>query len=839
MDLLYAALTGGFVDTLWHDIRYGLRTLARSPGFLAVAVLTLALGIGANTAIFSVVDAALLRPLPFRAPDQLVQLWETESAAGSYPLTGADFLDWRSQNQTFEDMAVYSFQESFNASGAGEPERALIVETQANFFPMLGVQPMLGRAFLSGEDQAGHNHVALLSYGFWQRHFGGDKSALGKTVVLNGEHYEVVGVMSAWYLIPGLADMWTPIDASTKALGPRGSHHLRVMGRIKNGMTLEQARADLKLVSGRLEKQYPDNNSKVSAVVVPLREQINGSTRTQLWVMFGAVTLVLLIACVNVANLLLVRSSGRRREIAVRAALGAGRWRVVRQLLTESVLLSIAGAIPGIGLAYMCVAWIRTAKGIPVVQPNPISVEPVVLLFTLAVAVTIGILFGLMPALQSSRVSLNEVLNASGRMVVTATTRGRLVRDALVTVEIALSLVLLAGAGLLIRTFSNLRQVDIGVHADKVLTATVLLPHSQYASIEAQTNFYRQLLERLNAAPGVYGAAVAGELPLNGGNNGYVTIDGQSSESSANQLVEWNTTTPDYFRVMGIPLISGRSFSEADIASTAAAASKAQAMQASDAGNTNSGTKIEMATIINQTMARKFWPDQDPIGKTFRGGGDKISNRVIGIVGDTKPFDLGQKPMPQAYFGLAWGLGDRPSALSVVVQGSGEPGALAGTLRSTVQSLDSSLAVFNVATVPEIISTSMTTTTYQTFLLAIFAGLALLLASVGIYGVLSYVVTQRTNEIGIRMALGAGRGNVLCMILRLGLVLTVTGIGVGVAGTYALTRLLGTLLYSVKPTDPLTFIAVSVLMGTVAMSACMVPAWRATRVDPTVALRYE
>ena len=825
------------MDTFWHDLRYGFRTLGRSPGFLAVAVITLALGIGANTAIFSVVDAVLLRPLPFRAPEQLVALFETESAAGSYPLTGADYLDWRSQNQTLEDMATYSYQESFNASGAGEPERAVVVETQSNFFSMLGVEPMLGRAFLNGEDQAGRNHVAVLSYGFWQRHFGGDKSALGKAVMLNGEHYEVVGVMPSWYLIPAAADMWTPIDASPKALGPRGEHHLRALGRIKAGITVEQARADLKTVAARLEKQYPNNNSQVSAIVVPLKEQFVGTTRSQVWVMFGAVTLVLLIACVNVANLLLARSSGRQREIAVRTALGADRARVIRQLLTESVLLSACGAIPGIGLAYVCVAWLRTAKGLPVSQPNPISVEPMVLLFTLAVTVVIGILFGLMPALQVSRVSLNVVLNSGGRMAVTATTRGRLVRDSLVTLEIALSLVLLAGAGLLIRTFSNLRQVDIGVHADKVLTATAMLPRGPYKSLQSQTAFFRQLIERLNAAPGVHGAAVASEIPLNGGNNGYVTIEGRSDESTKNQLVEWDVVTPDYFRVMGIPLISGRTLTDADIQSAVEAQAKLQALPDGSPELKAAIDKTVMPTLINQTMARRFWPNEDAIGKMFKGGG--TPNRVIGIVGDTKVFGLGQKAMPQAYYALTGTEGDRPAPVSIVVQGSGEPAALTGTLRGMVSSLDSSLAVFSVQTVPDLIATSMTTTTFQTFLLGVFAGLALLLASVGIYGVLSYVVTQRTNEIGIRMALGAGRGKVLWMILRQGLVLTVIGIGVGVAGTYALTGLLASLLFGVKANDPLTFIAVSVVMGVVAMSACMVPAWRATRVDPMVALRYE
>jgi predicted permease len=825
------------VDTFWHDIRYGLRTLGRSPGFLAVAVLTLALGIGANTAIFSVVDAVLLRSLPFRAPDQLVALFETESAPGNYPLTGADYLDWRAQNQTFEDMATYSYQESFNASGAGEPERAVVVETQSNFFSMLGVEPTIGRAFLNGEDQAGRNHVAVLSYGFWQRHFGGDKSALGKSVLLNGEHYEVVGVMPSWYLIPAAADMWTPIDASLKGLGGRGSHHLRALGRIKAGISVEQARADLTTVAARLEKQFPDNNSKVSAIVIPLREQFVGATRSQVWVMFGAVTLVLLIACVNVANLLLARSSGRQREIAVRTALGADRRRVVRQLLTESVLLSACGAIPGIGLAYVCVAWLRTAKGLPVNQPNPISVEPMVLLFTLGVTVVIGILFGLMPALQSSRVNLNEVLNSGGRMAVTATKRGRLLRDSLVTVEIALSLVLLAGAGLLIRTFSNMRQVDIGVHADKVLTATAMLPRGPYKSLQSQTAFFHRLIEQLNAAPGVHGVAIASELPLNGGNNGYISIEGQSDESTKNQLVEWNVITPDYFRVMGIPLISGRNLTDADTQNAVEVQTKIEALPEGSPELKAAIEKMVTPAVINQTMARRYWPNSDAIGKTFKSGSG--SNRVIGIVGDTKVFGLGQKAMPQAYFSLTGTEGDRPAPISIVVQGSGEPAALVGTLRSAVNSLDNSLAIFNVQTVPDLVATSMTATTFQTFLLSVFAGLALLLASVGIYGVLSYVVTQRTNEIGIRMALGAGRGKVLWMILRQGLVLTVIGIGVGVAGTFALTGLLGSLLFGVKENDPLTFIAVSIVMGVVAMSACMVPAWRATRVDPMVALRYE
>ncbi len=825
------------MDTFRHDIRYGLRTLMRNPGFMAVAVLTLALGIGANSAIFSVVDAVLLRPLPFRAPDQLVALWETESAPGIYPLTGTDFIDWRAQNHSFEDICVFTFQESFNASGAGETERAAVVETQADFFSILGVQPILGRTFVPGEDSAGLNRVALLSYGFWQRHFGGDRSALGKKVELNGEAYEVVGVLPAWYRTPGFADLWIPIDASPKALGPRGEHHLRALGRVKNGMTVEQARADLRTVSARLEKQYPDENSKVSSVVMPMKDILVGNSRTQLWIMFGAVTLVLLIACVNVANLLLARSTSRRREIAVRAALGADRWRLIRQLLTESVMLSIAGAIPGIGLAYLCVAWLRTAQGIPIPQPNPIGVEPIVLLFTLGVSVVVGVLFGLMPALQTSRVALSETLTSGGKMGSTANRGGRFVRDALVTVEIALSLALLAGAGLLVRTFTNLREVNIGVHADRVLTAKVLLPPSKYSSTDQQNEFYERLVRSLSASPGVESAALASELPLEGGNNGYVMVNGQSSESMAQPLVEWTSVTPNYFRVMGIPLIAGRDLMDADLEKTATAARKLLAMDQSVKLD-KSAIDFELVAVISQAMAREFWPDKDPLGQIFIRSGI-IPVRVIGVVGDIKQFNLRSRPMPQAYFGLPWALGPQPPAISIVMKGAGEPLALAGSLRATVQSLDETLAIFQVSTMPEIVSNAMNDTNYQTLLLGIFAGLALLLASVGIYGVLSFVVSQRTSEIGIRMALGAGRDDILWMVLRQGFVLTAVGIGVGIAATVALTSLLESLLFGVKPTDTVTLIAVSFLMALVATAACLMPAFRATRVDPMTAVRYE
>jgi predicted permease len=456
--------------------------LARKPAFATLAILTLALGIGANTAIFSVVNAVLLRPLPFQKPDQLVQLWQTESSPGNFPMTGQDYLDWRAQNRTFEDMAVYSFQESFNASGSSEPERVTGVETQANYFSLLRVQPFWGRLFLTGDFQARQNHEVLLSYGFWKRHFAGEAGILGSSIELNGERNKIVGVMPSWFRIPGGADLWVPIDITPRVLSGRGSHHLRALGRVKDGVSIEQARADLLAISTNLEKQFPNSNDKVHSVVVSLGRQLIGDSGTQIWIMFGAVALVLLIACVNVANLLLARAIDRRREIAMRAVLGAPRARLVRQLLTESVLLAVLGALPGIGLAYIFVSLLTRAQSLPFPQPNPIGVNPIVLAFTFLVSIAVGILFGLAPAIQVSRLKLIDELKSGGKSAHTASIRSHFLRNALVTSEIALSLALLAGAALLLRTFVNLRAVNVGVKAENALTAAIQLPEKKISN---------------------------------------------------------------------------------------------------------------------------------------------------------------------------------------------------------------------------------------------------------------------------------------------------------------------------------------------------------------------
>ena len=823
------------MGTFFQDIRYGIRVLARKPGFTALAVLTLALGIGANTAIFSVVDAVLLRPLPYRDSDKLVQIFETELSPGNFPLTGQDFLDWRAQNRTFQDMAVYSHQESFNVSavGATEPERAIVVETQANFFDLLGVEPLRGRAFLNGEDQAGKNHVALLSYGFWQRFFAGQISALNGSLKMNGETYTIVGVMPAWYQIPGNADLWVPIDASSKGLGGRGNHHLRAIGRIKSGATLSQATADLRTVAAAIEKQFPDSNKGETAVLIPLREQITGNTRGQLLTLFGVVALVLLIACVNVANLLLARATGRKREFAMRAALGASRTRLVRQLLTESVMLALFGAVPGILLAYLCVSLLGDSTQMPFPRANPIEVNPMVLLFTIAVSVGIGILFGLAPAIQTSQVDLIDVMKSAAGRSGSLSGSGKLVRDALVVTEIAASLALLAGAALLIRTFANLRAVDIGVNGSNVLTAQILLPESGYGTYDKQVAFYNQLAEKLSNTAGLRAAGITSEVPMAGGNNGYVKIDGQPESTSEGQLVEWTYITPGYNRTMGIPLLSGRELNDADLARTADDVRKINALP--DNAPTPAG--IEIPAVISQTMAKKFWTVQDAVGKAFHSNGTPM--RVVGVVPDVKIFSLTRDPIPQAYLPLPWTFGTRHFPMIVVVRGESSPEQLTGTVRSVVQSLDQSLAVFAIQPMKGIVASSMSQQTNQTVLLGFFAALALVLAAIGTYGVMSYLVTQRTGEIGIRMALGADRKTVLWLVLRQGLMLALVGIAVGIVGTIATSSLLRSMLFGVQSNDVLTLVAASGIMGAVALAACAIPAMRAMRVEPVIALRYE
>jgi predicted permease len=825
------------IETLLQDLRYGLRQLRRSPGFTIVAVLTLALGIGANTAIFSVVDAVLVRPLPFRNPAQLVWLRETQAMMGDFPITGPDYLDWQAQAQTLEGASLFDWGESFNVSVAGEPEPAYVVRTQANFFSLLGVEPLVGRTFLKGEDQPGRNHVAILSYGFWQRQFGGARDAVGKDLELNGEGYSVVGVTPVWFRSVAQADIWVPIDMSPSSLGPRGQHQYRAIGRLKRGVQVAAARAELGTIARRLEKQYPDSNSKVGAAVFSLKEELVGSSQAQLLILLAAVGLVLLIACVNVANLSIVRATGRQREIALRGALGAGRGRIIRQLLTESVLLSLLGTGFGLVLGWGCLRLLTTAQTIPIPTVNPISLNGAVLAFTLGIGLLVGVLVGLAPALEVSQDQLNEELKATAQAVLSPSRRRRMLSDALVAGEIAISLALLIGAGLLLRSFAKLRQVQIGVHPEGVLTAQILLPPKRYATPEQARAFFDHLLEDLKSAPGIEAAAIGSHLPLGGGGNGAVSIEGNENPAFERILVEINAVTPEYFRAFGIPFLKGRNITQEDLRDTAGSLPKIVAMIQS--GKMHPVNDIRLVAVINETMARRFWPNQDPIGKVFRIYYRLFPVTVIGIVGNVKEWGVRDPVVPQAYYPATIELQPPLGALSVIVKGTVGTAELAATVRKKVRTLDKTLALFNVRTMPEIISETMSDTSYQSFLLSSFALLALLLTAVGVYGVMAYAVTQRTHEIGIRMALGAHPREILGLVMRRGVQIILAGVTIGIAGALALTRFLASLLFGIQPRDAFTFAVVAALLAVVALLASYIPARRATKVDPMVALRYE
>ena len=820
-----------WVQDTMQDLRYAARMLGKNPGFALIAIVTLALGIGANTAIFSVVHTTLLQPLPFPQPEQLVELRQTEAAPGDYPLTGEDYLDWRAQNSTFSDMSLYAWPSGTNARGADTPEAVSVISTQANFFQLLGVSPYIGRVFATGEDSKGANRVALLSYTFWKTHFGGRGDVLGQTLELNAAMYTIVGVLPAWYRVPAAADLWVPLDMSLENLGRRGSHSWRAIGRMKQGVTLEQARADLRTIAERLEKQFPDTNDHVDAVVIPMREELVGGFRDQLWIMFGAVGFVLLIACANVANLLLVRSTSRRREIAVRVALGAGRARLLRQLLTESVLLSLLGGVLGIVVAYTSVTLLRGVLANVLPQPNPFGVGVVPLVFTFLICLAAGVLFGLAPALQSSSIDSGDALKSKGPLQ-SGTSRGSWIRNMLVAGEIALSLALLTGAGLLLRTFENLRNTNIGIQPDHVLTAVVKLPTARYKALDQEWAFYQQLLQKLNDAPGIRTVALVSKLPLEGGTNGSIQIPGKTPLPI---LVEHSYVTPGYFRAMGIPLLVGRDLTGADLEDTAKLLRTAALWKSDEEYKAGVANNV-LSAVINETMARTFWPNENAMGKIFAHG---FHFRVVGIVGDVKQWSLRGAAASEEYAGLPMQVSISGWPFEVVLQASGAPESHIGAIRAAVESLDRSLALFHVRTMQQIIAESMTTTQYETVLLLSMAALALILAAVGTYGVMSYVVGQRTNEIGIRMALGARPKEIQGMVLRQAFLLVAIGIVVGWLGAAGGAKAMQSLLFHVPPFDPVTYTSVSGILAVVALAACWIPVLRAMRVDPMIALRDE
>jgi putative ABC transport system permease protein len=804
------------IESLRQDLRYGARMLLKKPGFAFIVVATLALGIGANTAIFSVVNAVLLRPLPYGEPDRLVWMWGNFPLGNRAAVSPLDFLDYREQNHVCSQLAAFIAGDgAINLTGDGEPERIPNTLVTANFFQALGVNPLLGRAFLPEEDQQGRDHVVVLSYGLWQRRFGGDRSIIGKELILDGENYLVAGVMPASFRFPGRAEIWRPLGFYHPEMKVRGAHFLRPIALLKPGMTIAQAQTDFDTIAGRLEQQYPDSNKGWKLQLVSLQDVIvGGQMRQALLVILGAVTFVLLIACANVANLLLARASTRQREIAIRAALGAARRRVIRQLLTESILLALLGGVLGTLLAWWGVDLLVALSPSNLPRVQEINMDLRVFGFTLLISLLTGVVFGLAPALQVSKPDLNEALKEGGRSLSESGSRHR-VRDLLVMAEVALALVLLIGASLMIKSFGSLQQVNPGFDPSNLLTMRLDLPFPKYQDPQRRTSFSDQILERIKALPGVQSVGMVSELPLSGQlNDTYFTVEGRPSQSSDQKNdANFRRISSDYFTAMGIPLLRGRSFTERE------------AREASS------------VTIINEELAQQYFPGQDPIGQrlTIETGEPKPQPReIIGIVGDVRHFGLGQGLPAEMYIPSL-----RSPRTNLVVRTTADPAVLSASVRREVLAVDPVQPVSNIRTMEQLIASSIAQPRFQTLLLALFAAVALILSAVGIYGLLSYTVNQRTHEIGVRLALGAQTGDVLKLVVGQGVKIVLVGIIVGLGAAFALTRVIAGLLFGVSATDPVTFIGIATLLFVVAMLACYLPARRATKVDPMAALRSE
>jgi putative ABC transport system permease protein len=807
--------------------------LLKSPGVTIVVIIALALGIGANTAIFSVVNAVLLRPLPYDEADRLVLLNEKSPVLDDMSISYPNFTDWRNQNQSFEKIGVYN-RGSYNLTGSGDPERIVTAQMSADMFTLLRVNALHGRVFTNDEDKPGGTPVVVLSYGLWQRRFGGQTSILNQPITLNGKSYTVIGVMPQNYAFPSRAEMWVPVgqlsdQASWKS---RGNHPgLYGVGRLKAGVTFEQSDADMNNVAANLEKQYPDSNAGNRVRLRPLLEIFVSDVRRALWVIFAAVGFVLLIACANIANLLLARATARRKEMAIRTAVGASRWRLARQLLTESILLSLIGGALGLLLARWGIDLILYVSPDAIPRSREIGLDWIVLGFTVGVSFLTGILFGLIPALQAGEVDVHETLKETGRGV-----SGRhWLRSSLVVGEVATTLVLLIGAGLMIRSFYLLQKVNPGFSYEHLTSFSVSLPQRKYSSPEQRASFYNRLLENIRAVPGVESTAAASGLPL--GNNGWQTsflIDGQPAPPrDQTPLMEACLVTPDYFKAMNIPLLRGRVFNDHDDRSNLAGKDLSKL-------NENEREIAAMnALVIDEEFARRHWPNDDPVGKYVRLGGDPNGQKVqvIGVVGRVKMESLNQNSdRVQGYFPFAQTPG---GGMTVIVKGTSDPSQLISSMRAAVKEIDPDQPIYNPRTMDEIRAESVAPERLNLTLLSLFAGIALVLAIVGIYGVMSYSVTQRTHEIGIRMAIGARPRDVFAMILGHGMKLTIIGVVIGLVLAFVLTRLMETMLFGVAPTDATTYTAISVLLVSVALLACDLPGRRATKVEPTISLRYE
>ncbi len=808
------------MDFMLKDIRYGLRGLAKRPGATLIALLTLALGIGVNTAIFSAVDSVLLRPLPFKDPERLVSIWEQTLQLGirQNEVAPANFFDLRTQSESFEAIGATGPQD-INLTGDGEPERISAQLVSANVFSILGVDPALGRTFLGNEDQPGQEHVVVLSHALWQRRFNSDPSLLNRTITLNGETFTVVGVMPRGFFFPEReVEMWVPWAMEPEQASGRGDHYLRLVARLKSGVTAERANHELEAIGGRLAAEYPRTNEGLNFISHSLHEDYVGDLRLPILILFGAVGLVLLIACANVANLLLAQATTRRREIAIRIALGARRWTIVRQLLVESLLLAGAGGLLGVLVAFWGVTGL--AKFLPesLSKLQTVTVDARVFVFTLVMSALTAIIFGGVPALLASRTRPGETLSDVARDV-SGGTSGRFVRRVLVVSEVALAVVLLVGAGLLIRSFQRLRQVDIGFTTENRLTMKMVLPMPKYVKPDARRAFYDQMLQRVEALPGVEAAGMITVLPLSfNGMNFSFSVEGRTSPSDIQlPFALYRVVSPGYFRAMGITLQRGR------------------LLDAHDSPDS------QPVILINQRLAEQYWPGEEPIGKRLKIGPADSPNQwltVAGIVNNVRQTGLYEQKH-EIYVPYAQERRVFMAPRDLVVSTKGDAASVVGAVRQAVWSVDKDQPVSNVRTMDQVVAASSSKERFQSLLLGLFAALALLLACVGLYGVISYAVVQRTHEIGVRMALGAKPVDVLRLVIRQGMGLTIIGLIVGVAVGSVVTRVLADMLYGVGTRDPLTFVGAPLLLLVVAFLACYIPARRATRIDPLVALRYE
>ncbi|MFY9556001.1 MAG: ABC transporter permease [Blastocatellia bacterium] len=810
------------MQIFWQDIRYGLRTLRGNFGFTVVAIIALALGIGANTAIFSVVNAVLLRPLPYSDAGRIVAIQEISREGKRIQVTPANFLDWRAQNTVFEHLAAI-LERTANLAGTDQAERISLAMTSANFFDVFGAQPLHGRFFVSEDEQAGHPAIVVLGYGLWQRRFGGDPEIVGKSITLDGTSYTVAGIARAGFQYPGKTEAWLPPFRLAPALSEamdvtrvRGFGFLSAVALLKPGARLEQAKAEMETITAKLREQYPETNNKRFDRVVTLHSHLVGDTSTVLWLLLGAVGFVLLIACANVANLMLVRATARQKEIAIRTALGASRRRIIQQLLTESVMLAIAGGATGLLLAWWGIDLLTRLlpKDFPRLQD--INLDLAVLGSTILVSLVTGIVFGFAPAWQVSKTDVNEILKDNSRGAMGGA-NNRL-RSVLVVAEVALSLVLLVGAGLLFRSFLQLQSVQIGFNPQQVLTLRLTPSGTNFREDPQYVAFYKQVEERLTAIPGVEAVGAINTLPLVKGPTTAFRVEGRpllpiDQWPGAN----YRNVNPSYFRALNILILQGRGFEERDNASA------------------------PLVALINRATAEHDFAGEDPVGKRINFGGTD-SNRqpiwfeIVGVVGNVRSIELKEEPLPEVYTAS---LQDAFGGMSFVIRTTIEPVGLTPAVRQAVQDVDKAQPVADIRTMENVVSESVMQPRFNVTLLGIFGGIALVLSAAGIYGVMAYTVAQRTHEIGIRIALGAEAGDVLKMILSQGLRLTATGIALGILVSVVLTRFLSGLLFGISATDPLTFAVVALFLAGVALVACFVPARRAAGTDPMIALRYE